>query len=387
MTPPPHSPAPTERGERAPVGGLGARETFRGLLLFAATGLAIWAFLLMLWPFRLPIAWALCLSSVSMPAYRKLSRTWQSPRLAALVMVLLVSLLILGPGLLVGALVVEEAQSVDLTPITDEMQIHLPSVTAGFEQVLVKMGVPEPPEGESAFDVLNSQLAENLPTLVRNVVTGPIGENLLAFALKPFVFLFSLLITLVTLYFVYCDSRRLRHLFVDVSPLDRLETEMILESLRSTTSAAIVGGVLVALLQGALGALMFAIADIPSPVLWGLVTAICSLFPFGGTALVWIPVAGYLFATGQVGYGVFVTVFGVVIVGGVDNLLRPWLMTKTGAKDVHPMLLFFAILSGVGLFGMSGIVFGPLLLALLTTMGRIYRRHFAPPTPAAVTDD
>ena len=83
----------------------------------------------------------------------------------------------------------------------------------------------------------------------------------------------------------------------------------------------------------------------------------------------------------------FVTVFGIVIVGGVDNLLRPWLMTKTGAKDVHPMLLFFAILSGVGLFGMSGIVFGPLLLALLTTMGRIYRRHFSTATPAPAGDD
>ena len=162
--------------------------------------------------------------------------------------------------------------------------------------------------------------------------------------------------------------------------LDRLleeeDTDRVLDTLRSTTASGIIGGLLVALIQGALGGIMFAIAGIQSPAVWAMVMAGFSLLPFGGTALVWVPAGVYLLFTGEMGGGWFLLIFGTVIVGSADNLLRPWIMTKTGAEDIHPMLLFFAILSGIGLFGVSGIVFGPLLLALLTTMVSIYREHW-----------
>ena len=106
--------------------------------------------------------------------------------------------------------------------------------------------------------------------------------------------------------------------------------------------------------------------------------AFASFLPIVGSVIVWGPAAAYLFLTGHTGHGWLVLVVcGVVAVGG-DNFVRPWLLRRGSAEAIHPLLLFFAILSGVGLFGVSGVVFGPMLIALLVTMARIYQEHVAP---------
>ena len=133
---------------------------------------------------------------------------------------------------------------------------------------------------------------------------------------------------------------------------------------------------MVAVIQGALGGLGFIIAGIESPLVWAVLMTACSLLPFGGTAIIWLPAGIYLLVTGESLGGWFLLIWGTVIVGSADNFLRPWILYKTGSRDIHPLLLFFAILSGIGIFGISGIVFGPLLLALLTTVMQIYGEHW-----------
>jgi predicted PurR-regulated permease PerM len=130
------------------------------------------------------------------------------------------------------------------------------------------------------------------------------------------------------------------------------------------------------LIQGALGGLAFAFCRVPNPVLWGFVMAMLALLPVGGTAFVWAPTAAYFFLSGATGKGWFLLAWGVLVIGASDNLLRPWLMRKAGAAEIHPMLLFFAVLSGIGLFGPSGVVFGPLLLALVIVVTKIYRENY-----------
>lgn len=350
---------------------------FRGLLLFAGVTIALWAFWLIFRPFLVPIGWALCLGAVTAAPYRWLLRKIRKPGLAALTMVVLVMMVVLGPIILVALLLISEASQVDFGPLFLDLKAQFPQAYATVAEQLESLGWL--PADTDLQTHANEQLQNNLPELVRSLITGPVGQGALAILGAPVVFLIEFLITLVTLYFVYCESSRLRLMFMDISPLPNDETDQILESLRDTTSAAILGGVVVALMQGFLGGIMFAIADVSSPLLWGVVMAGFSLLPFGGTAIVWVPAAVYMFLTGQVGTGVFMMVFGTVIVGASDNIMRPWVLSRAGAKDVHPMLLFFAIISGLGLFGISGIVFGPLLLALLTTMVRIYRRHYAIP--------
>ena len=356
------------------------RAFYRALLLFATTGLAIWAFGQIFLPFIIPIAWALCLCAVTARPYRFLTRHWNKPRLAALLMVLITAVTILGPMVVMGAKLVEEATQVDLHPAQRRLQQQLPEVAAWVDQALgyLRLG---------SLEQLADGLQDDLPRAASRILGGSTLRGALAVLVAPFLFLFGLAVALVTQYFVYRESPRLRRLVHELSPLDDGDTDRVLETLRGTTAAAIIGGVLVAIIQGALGGVAFYVAGVPSPLLWSVMMMGVSLLPFGGTALVWFPVGLYLVLTGSTsaGYSIFdgeaasgwfILIWGTVVVGGSDNFLRPWILTKAGAKDIHPMLLFFAILSGIGLFGFSGIVFGPLLLALLITMMHIYREHW-----------
>ena len=297
-------------------------------------------------------------------------------------MVLLVPVAIFVPMVLVGGMLVEELQAFDAGEVVDHIEAGLQGSEAGSG---LRPTLDEAAEflGYDDFAALNAALKESGRTILQRFVTGSLARGVLNVLFAPIVFLFGFVVMLITLYFVYCESGRIRELVMDLSPFTEVETDRILENLRGTTTAALLGGVLVALIQGALGSIAFAIAGLEAPVLWGLVMAGASLFPFGGTALVWAPAAVYLFVTGATGPGIFLVVWGLLIVGTADNVLRPWILTRTGAHDVHPMMLFFAIMSGIGLFGISGVVFGPLLLALITTVLRLYRdRVRATPSPA-----
>lgn len=344
------------------------RSVYRGLLLFGATVLAIWAFLAILWPFLAPVAWALCLCAVTARPYRALAAALGRPRLASFLMVLLTAAVILVPMLVVGALLVEEAYDIDLAPLQRAMEELVPGAVAWIDDALESFGLGKLERYRQDFE-------KGLPAVVTRIFSGSLAEDALSFLMTPFLFLFGLVVALFTQYFVYREAPRLRRLVLELSPLEEPDTDRILASLQGTTSAAILGGVLVAIIQGALGGFAFVLAGIQSPVLWSVVMMAFSLLPFGGTAIVWVPAGVYLLLTGETGSGAFLLIWGTAIVGTADNFLRPWVLTKTGARDLHPMLLFFAILSGIGLFGISGIVFGPLLLALLVTIIQIYREH------------
>jgi predicted PurR-regulated permease PerM len=345
------------------------RSIYRALLLFGATLLVLYAFGLILRPFIVPIMWALCLSAVTSFAYRTLARKTGRPRLSAIVMVVTTALTILVPLIFVGVLVVTQARTMDLGPTIARMQTELPGVVAWIDGLLSWLG------GGTL-----EELYQNLHSRVPEFATAVLGDSPvkagLSIVATPFIFLFGLAVTLITQYFLYREAPRLRQAVIDLSPLTLDDTDRILTTLRETTSASVLGGLLVAVIQGGLGGIGFMIAGIDSPLVWGVLMTACSLLPFGGTAIVWLPAALYLLATGEAGGGWFLLIWGVVIVGSSDNFLRPWILYRTGSRDIHPLLLFFAILSGIGLFGVSGIVFGPLLLALLTTVMQIYREHW-----------
>ena len=136
-------------------------------------------------------------------------------------------------------------------------------------------------------------------------------------------------------------------------------------------------------MQGTLGGIALAVTGVSAPVLWGFAMAVLSLLPVGGTAFVWAPVAGYYLATGEPGKGWFLVGFGVVVLSATDSLLPPMLMSRAGATGIHPLLLFFGAFSGIGLFGASGIVFGPLLVAFVLSVVGVYRDHFGQRAVAA----
>ena len=357
------------------------QNTYRQVMLALIMLATLFALGLILWPFLSPIAWALCLAAISMRAYRVLAAKIRRPRLAALLMVLLVAVLVLVPLVGVGLMLVEEVQALDVQAVATNIEKALNEPGEREKFVTWLDGIAQR-LGKADFAALATQIQGHIQQDLPRLMSGSVGKGVISLVTAPLIFLVGFLVMLVTLYFVYCENKRIRSTVMTLSPFVPEETEQIIATLGGVTNAAILGGLVVALVQGALGGISFGIAGLDSPALWGLVMAATSLLPFGGTALVWLPAGVYLLATGRTGGGWFVLAWGALIVGVADNVLRPWVLSKTGASDIHPMMLFFAILSGIGLFGIGGIVFGPLLLAFIVTVLRIYRTRPAEPTTA-----
>lgn len=342
------------------------RTLYRTLLLFAATVLVVWGFIAVLSPFLVAIAWALCLAAISFKPFTALAKRWRKPRVAAAVMVVLTILVIFVPAGLMIYLAGEELIGLGTTGINewvDDLKAELPKVYEFLDSKLSAVGAGSVQEAAKS-------VAREAPA----VLWKPLARGAWTAIGTLFTTLMSIAIMFVTQYFVYTESSRLRRVVSEMSPMPPEDTDRILTTLRDNTSAAVLGGLLVAMIQGALGGVGFAIAGVDAPILWGLVMALFSLLPFGGAAFVWVPVVIFRLSTGQIGSAIFLVLWGTIVVGLVDNLLRPWILRRSGSH-VHPMLLFFGILSGIGLFGISGIVFGPLLIALLVTAAEIYREH------------
>jgi len=161
-------------------------------------------------------------------------------------------------------------------------------------------------------------------------------------------------------------------------PLERSVTGALVEKFVSVVRATIKGTVIVALVQGGLGALTFWIVGLPAALLWGLLMELTSLLPALGPAIVWVPVAVYLLATTAIWQGLAVIVSGVVVIGLADNILRPILVGRdTGIPDY---IVLVTTLGGIELVGLSGIVVGPLVAALFLTAWQILtdQRHRQP---------
>ncbi len=378
------------------------RSLFVALLLVTVVLASIYAFGLLLSPFLVPIAWAMCLVTVTGGLYRRLATRLGRPRLAALLMTIGTAAFVVGPIAFVGATLVREA--IGLTKNvsgTKQKAANAPSVSVvPSPGVIPSPGGAVAPSGvetaapsldawdqffadHTTLDTVRKQIDEKLGAFqtdvrsVKDAALGLLGQPFQAGALGVLRGVlgtaFGFLIMLATLFCLYHDGRRIREFVVDVVPMDAEKTIRVLDTLRATAFAAVVGGLATAILQGILGGVALAIVGVSAPVLWGFVMACLSLLPIGGSAFVWAPVMVYQFATDHSGRGWFLLIWGVLVIGMADNLVRPMLMRRAGASSIHPLLLFFGIFSGIGLFGVSGVVFGPLLTALLLVVASLYR--------------
>ena len=148
--------------------------------------------------------------------------------------------------------------------------------------------------------------------------------------------------------------------------------------------SAVLGSGLVAIVQGLLGGLAFGIVGLPG-VLWGIVMVFMSLVPVIGTALVWVPAGLVLLVEGQTGAGIFILVWGGVVISSVDNLIRMFVVK--GPMRMHPLLIFFSVMGGIKLAGILGVVYGPLVLAMVQALLEIFRAEFIGRTAPAATSD
>jgi predicted PurR-regulated permease PerM len=220
-----------------------------------------------------------------------------------------------------------------------------------------------------AYGDLQGSLLEGGKAVSGVLLTGAGG-----LARNTFELISDFFIMLFTLFFFFRDGHRLYEALYDAIPLEESYKAAIFGRLNQTMVAVVRGTLLTALAQGFVAGVTYWALGVPFPVFLGAASALFSLLPFGGTALVWGPVAAYLFWTGILWKGVVMVAIGVGLVGLMDNFLQP-LLVGTGA-DLPILFLFFASLGGLAYFGFIGLFLGPILLGIAIATFKIYRENF-----------
>jgi len=326
----------------------------RWLALLAVTGLAAFLCWKMMAPFLEVIAWAGVLAVVFFPAYRGL-RTWiRRPNLAAVLAVLLVIVTVLAPLVFVCGAVVNELQGMTA------------SVQAQFERLR------SDPQAAAALQARLDRIrgTVDLESILSN-------ENVSAFATRVSQFLLersaglvgsllSILVsagfTIFTLFYLFRDGERLVQKLPDMLPLDRARGRKLLHRAHEIITASVYGVVVIAIVQGTLGGLMFAVLGLPSPIVWGVVMTFLSTIPMLGSGIIWGPAAVVLGVTGQWWKMAALTIWGIAVIGTIDNFLRPRLVGKR--TRMHDLLVFFSVLGGLAAFGVIGLLLGPVVLGI-----------------------
>lgn len=334
-----------------------------GFLLFLA--LVTIALGLVAAPFLQPLIWATLAAIMFQPMYlwflkRLPGRTNQ----AALATLLVIIIAVVLPALLIGSLVIEQAASVVLAFQRQELDI-----VALFNTTIESLpGAVQQWLDQSGWSNLQT-VTMRLQQLIQDSI-GLIAQHALAIggSLAGIVLAFGL--GLYASFYLLRDGQSIGETVLRVLPFDRSIADRLAERFLSIVRATIKGSIVVGLVQGVLGALTFWIVGFPSVVLLGVLMAIASLLPAVGTGIVWVPVAIYLLANGQIWQGLVVVGSGIGLVGMADNVLRPILVGRdTGIPD---WVILVTTLGGLSLFGLSGIIIGPLISGLFITGWSIY---------------
>lgn len=219
-----------------------------------------------------------------------------------------------------------------------------------------------------SFDIgkISLDYSRQVGTILINSGKAMAG-NISALVIQLFFMLF-------TFFFFIRDERTITNRALHLIPLSNSQKREILEKIKTVTKSAILGTVLTALVQGALGGIAFAIAGLPA-FFWGIMMAFCSLIPVVGVALIWVPACFFLFVSGKIAAALFMGAWCAIVVSLSDNLIRPLFMK--GSAGMGTFLIFFAIIGGLRLFGLTGLIYGPLLFGITAVLLYIYQKEFA----------
>jgi predicted PurR-regulated permease PerM len=337
------------------------RQSLRWIPLAIVVALALYLCFRILQPFLSILAWAFVLAVVCAPVHAHVKRRVESPGLAAALSTVLVLVTILVPILLISVAVVREAQS---------MAAMLTDTSGAWQKVNAALIEPiiQPLSRFIDVDTLRSPefIREKLEALSGSLAAGTVGVvgGVVATIAQLFLVLF-------TLFYLLRDQDSIVRATYDLVPLEESQLTLVLNRTREVISASVSGKVLISALQGSLGCFIFWALGLPSAVLWGVVMFLLSMIPMAGSFLVWGPASLYLLATGAWGKGVTLILFGVLVIGTIDNVLGPKLVGKRVA--MHELLIFFAVLGGIRLFGVLGLILGPVVVSVTLALIGILR--------------
>ncbi len=322
-------------------------------LLFALIGVLA---VIIFWPFLPILAIAASFAVVLYPIFRWWKKVVLKDTLAAM-LTLLVFLLILGlPILFIGGRVVVEAQNLYLSLSQNGVGGYADKITLWLQPLFPKLQ--------------SGELLAKLGGMVSLVLSG--FNQIFAATISTLV---SFLLMILAMFYFLKDGSRWAKIVEVWSPLSREHDEHILSLLARSVNGVVRGSLLVALIQGiVMGFGLFAFS-VPHAALWGSLAVVASLIPAVGTALISAPAIIYLFASGSTGGALGLLLWSVILVGGIDNIVRPIIVGPSIA--LPPLMVLFAVLGGLALFGATGVILGPIILSLLQALITIYQKDFA----------
>lgn len=335
------------------------------LFLFAiAGGLFLWLF----WPFLSVLVFSGIIASVFHPLYHQLTR-WTKPHPAAAITCAIIFLAVFVPSVFgVGALSREAYSLYQMGKnaiISDQVRslIEQSTILDSINQIL------EPFHLHITGEQVNqaaSELGKSIGLFLYQQA-GTIAGNIMRFL---FYFFFLLLIV----FFFFVDGNRLIEYLVALSPLPQDQDIRLLNRFKDMAGAILIGNGLGGFIQGIFVGILFAVFDLKSPILWGFISLIASFVPIVGTGIVYIPTIVYLVLIDRVAAGILFGVFFLLSFGAVEYWMKPTLVGKR--VNMHTLLVFLSLLGGVNLFGVLGIVYGPLVLTGFLTLTDIYLDHY-----------
>jgi predicted PurR-regulated permease PerM len=332
------------------------------LLLVVAVTLA---FAWILWPYAGAILWATILAIVFAPAYRRLSRSMRGKRtLAALIMLLVIVMIVILPLTLITGLLLQEGFSV---------YARIESGEFNFGQYFKQIFGTLPAwvtDLLDRFELTNLGLMQERLSSSLMTTSQFLAGRALKIGQNTFDFIVDLIIVLYLLFFLLRDGDGLTRRIRDAIPLDPKQQRDLFNKFTAVIRSTIKGTVVVAIVQGALGGLIFWALGVHAPLLWAALMAVLSLLPAVGSALVWLPVAIYFLVTGAIWQGIVLIAFGVLVIGLVDNVLRPMLVGKE--TKIPDYVVLVATLGGIAIFGISGFVIGPVIAAMFMAAWDIF---------------
>lgn len=318
-------------------------------------------------PFLAPIAWAIILRFAFQPAHQWLrQRLPNRPNLVALLASGVVTLAVAIPAFAISSILTHEAAGA-----VDEVKRFLQAggLERWAEQLRELAWIPLWRWLSSWLDTtaidLRGMLLRSLNTgvnvLVEQMTVG--AANLVVIALK-------FVLMLLTLFFVFRDGEAFYYWVRTTLPFSPAQQERVFMRLGQTVNAVTYGIGITAAVQGFLAGLLYWILGVPFPAFWGLLTAVVAPIPIGGTGLVWVPAGVYLIVAESLVRGVILLACGALVVSTIDNVLKTYLIS--GRTQLPPLILFFAILGGLRVYGVLGVFVGPLLLALVIDAVTLY---------------
>jgi predicted PurR-regulated permease PerM len=298
---------------------------------------------------------AVTVAVLAAPVHRRLERTLKHPSISAAVSVLVLGLVVFLPLVLLGQHLFG-VLSAGLTGLQEQLaKADWQALTDAYPLLGTIGATADIKNLTSVFGNVGDWLTKLAGQFVRESLTNAI----------------TLLLTFYFLFYFLRDRHEMLRQVTALSPFTDAETNLLFGRAADTIHGIVFGTVIVAVVQGTLGGLIFWLLGLPNPLFWGVLMGLLAIVPVLGAFVIWIPAALYLAVTGEWGKAAVLAVYGTVVIGGIDNLLHPVL--AGGRLQLHTVPTFIAIVGGILLFGASGLILGPLAMTMTIAVLQIWR--------------